>query len=119
MKQLLDYQDGEKFFVFHFNCWQYDYYEEPLIAIVAAMLDSVDQETHIFSQSLREKAKQGMAFAKPVLEKIAKTSSARRSELISQISSPSSTMIANLLINIKMIMQRHMTTTNTTLLGKL
>lgn len=72
MKQLLDYQDGEKFFVFHYNCWQYDYYEEPLVAIVAAMLDSVDQETHIFSQSLREKAKQGMAFAKPVLEKIAK-----------------------------------------------
>lgn len=72
MKQLLDYQDGEKFFVFHYNCWQYDYYEEPLIAIVAAMLDSVDQENHFFSQSLREKAKQGMAVAKPILEKIAK-----------------------------------------------
>lgn len=72
MKQLLDYQDGEKFFVFHYNCWQYDYYEEPLIAIVAAMLDSVDQENHFFSQSLREKAKQGMAVAKPILESIAK-----------------------------------------------
>lgn len=72
MKQLLDYQDGEKFFVFHYNCWQYDYYEEPLIAIVAAMLDSVDQENHFFSQSLREKAKQGMAVAKPILENIAK-----------------------------------------------
>ena len=72
VKQLLDYQDGEKFFVFHYNCWQYDYYEEPLIAIVAAMLDSVDQETHLFSQSLREKAKQGMATAKPVLASIAK-----------------------------------------------
>ena len=23
MKQLLDYQDGEKFYVFHYNCWQY------------------------------------------------------------------------------------------------
>lgn len=72
MKQLLDYQDGEKFFVFHYNCWQYDYYEEPLIAIVAAMLDSVDQENHFFSQSLREKAKQGMAVARPILENIAK-----------------------------------------------
>lgn len=72
MKQLLDYQDGEKFFVFHYNCWQYDYYEEPLIAIVAAMLDSVDQESHLFSQSLREKAKEGMTFAKPILENIAK-----------------------------------------------
>ena len=72
MKQLLDYQDGEKFVVFHYNCWQYDYYEEPLVAIVAAMLDSVDQEKHIFSQNLREKAKLGMAAAKPILERIAK-----------------------------------------------
>ncbi len=23
-----------KFLVFHYNCWQYDFYEEPLIAIV-------------------------------------------------------------------------------------
>lgn len=72
MKQLLDYQDGEKFFVFHYNCWQYDYYEEPLIAIVAAMLDSVDKENHLFSQSLREQAQKGLDFAKPVLKKIAK-----------------------------------------------
>lgn len=72
MKQLLDYQDGEKFLVFHYNCWQYDYYTEPLIAIVAAMLDSTDQETHLFSQSLRRKAKEGFALAKPILEKLAK-----------------------------------------------
>ena len=72
MKQLFDYQDGEKFFVFHYNCWQYDYYEEPLIAIVAAMLDSVDKENHLFSQSLREQAQKGLDFAKPVLKKIAK-----------------------------------------------
>ena len=72
MKQLLDYQDGEKYLVFHYNCWQYDYYEEPLIAIVAAMMDSVDQETHIFSRNLREKAKRGMATAKLILEVLAK-----------------------------------------------
>ncbi len=71
-KMLLDYQDGEKYLVFHYNCWQYDYYEEPLIAIVAAMLDSIDQENHIFSKSLREKARQGMTFAKPIVERIAK-----------------------------------------------
>lgn len=71
-KQLLDYQDGGKFFVFHYNCWQYDYYEEPLVAIVAALLDSIDLENHLFSQSLCKKAKQGMAIAKPILEKIAK-----------------------------------------------
>lgn len=72
MKQLLDYQDGEKYFVFHYNCWQYDYYDEPLIAIVAAMLDSVDEETHLFSKSLRQKARDGLTFAKPILERVAK-----------------------------------------------
>lgn len=72
MKQLLDYQDGEKFLVFHYNCWQYDYYSEPLIAIVAAMLDSTDQEMHLFSPSLRRKAKEGFTLAKPILEKLAK-----------------------------------------------
>lgn len=27
--KLRDYQAGEKFMVFHYNCWQYDYYDEP------------------------------------------------------------------------------------------
>lgn len=28
-----------RFYVFHYNCWQYDYYEEPAVAIVSAMLE--------------------------------------------------------------------------------
>ncbi len=40
-RQLRDYQAGEKFAVFHYNCWEYDYYDEPLIAIVSSMLDSI------------------------------------------------------------------------------
>ena len=39
--QLRDYQEGEKFAVFHYNCWEYDYYDELLIAIVSSMLDSI------------------------------------------------------------------------------
>lgn len=31
--------NDDRFFVFHYNCWQYDYYEEPAVAIVSAMLD--------------------------------------------------------------------------------
>lgn len=62
---------SDKYIVFHYNCWQYDYYEEPLIAIVAAMLDSVDEENHLLPAHLRDKAKAGMELAKPVLQKIA------------------------------------------------
>ena len=31
----------DRFYVFHYDCWKYDYYEEPLLAIVIAMLDAV------------------------------------------------------------------------------
>ena len=40
-RQLRDYQAGEKFAVFHYNCWEYDYYDELLFAIVSSMLDSI------------------------------------------------------------------------------
>lgn len=59
------------YIVIHYNCWQYDYYEEPLIAIVAAMLDSVDEENHLLSENIRNKAKAGMELAKPILKRIA------------------------------------------------
>lgn len=34
-----------RYFVFHYNCWKYDYYEEPSIAIVSALKDKVDEES--------------------------------------------------------------------------
>lgn len=40
-EQLKDIQSEEtcdnKYFVFHYDCWKYDYYDEPAIAIIAAM----------------------------------------------------------------------------------
>ena len=57
-KQLLFEQNEatalDKYFVFHFNCWEYDYYEEPLIAIVSAMLDDINAKEHLFSETARE-----------------------------------------------------------------
>jgi Cdc6-like AAA superfamily ATPase len=32
-----------RYIVFHYNCWQYDYYDEPAIAIISAMLDYTSQ----------------------------------------------------------------------------
>ena len=34
-----------RYFVFHYNCWKYDYYEEPAIAIISALKDKVDDES--------------------------------------------------------------------------
>lgn len=57
-KQLLFEQNEEtaldKYFVFHFNCWEYDYYEEPLIAIVSAMLDEIKTKEYLFTEKARE-----------------------------------------------------------------
>lgn len=45
-------QSGEtnkdRYFVIRYNCWKYDYYEEPLIAIVSAMIETIEQKTKLF-----------------------------------------------------------------------
>lgn len=71
--KLREYQAGEKFLVFHYNCWQYDYYEEPLIAIVSAMLDNIDEATHIIPSTVREKAQLCFSAAKEVIKGVACT----------------------------------------------
>ena len=36
--------NGDKYFVFHYNCWQHDYYDEPAVAIISAMLASIRED---------------------------------------------------------------------------
>ena len=38
----------DRYFVIRYNCWKYDYYEEPLIAIVSAMIETIEQKTKLF-----------------------------------------------------------------------
>lgn len=59
-KQLREAENNEKFIVFHYNCWQYDYYDEPLIAIVSAMLDSLEEFSDLVPEEISEAAKQGI-----------------------------------------------------------
>lgn len=69
--QLGIFHGGEKYLMFHYNCWQYDYYEEPLLALVVAMLDNIDEQSNLFSSGYREKATQALAAMGKVLKKIA------------------------------------------------
>lgn len=62
------HQAGERYLVFHYNCWQYDYYEEPLVAIVAAISDSINAQTELLSQ---EAVKEVLAQLKAVAKTIA------------------------------------------------
>lgn len=37
-----------KYFVIRYDCWKFDYYEEPLIAIVASMMSIIEEKTKLF-----------------------------------------------------------------------
>lgn len=60
-KQIAVYQqdapETNKYIVFHYDCWQYDYYEEPLIAVVAVLLDQIDKQDRLIPEEKREKIK--------------------------------------------------------------
>lgn len=47
----------DEFSLFHYNCWQYDYYEEPLVAMVASMLDTIDEKEKLISSDAKTKIK--------------------------------------------------------------
>lgn len=45
-------QDGavkDKYIIFRYNCWEYDYYDEPLIAIVASIIEQYDQKISLLN----------------------------------------------------------------------
>ena len=44
-------QDVHPFLVIHYNCWEYDYYQEPLLAIVSALLNFVEKTKKIPSKT--------------------------------------------------------------------
>lgn len=46
-----------RFVILRYNCWEYDFYEEPLIAIVSSLLDQIDLALHIMPQDKRAKIK--------------------------------------------------------------
>ena len=57
-KRIADYQDeysaNDKYLVFHYNCWKYDYYEEPSVAIVSSMLETAENHTRILTGKNKE-----------------------------------------------------------------
>lgn len=47
----------DKYIIFRYNCWEYDYYEEPLIAIVATIIEQYDAKISLLNE--KEKAALG------------------------------------------------------------
>lgn len=47
------HQSLSEYWIFRYNCWEHDYYDEPLMAIVATMLERIDKETRIVPKGIR------------------------------------------------------------------
>ena len=58
----------DRYYIFHYNCWQYDYYEEPAVAIISAMLEKFNTE---IDEKIEGVIKDSWVYAKDVLGKIA------------------------------------------------
>lgn len=44
----------DKYFVIRYNCWKYDYYEDPLVAIVATIIDIINHKTKLWNDEIKK-----------------------------------------------------------------
>ena len=45
----------DKYFVVRYDCWKFDYYEEPLVAIVSSMMSIIEEKTKLFPDSEKKR----------------------------------------------------------------
>ena len=50
----------EKYFVIRYDCWKFDYYEEPLVAIVSTMMSIIEEKTKLFPDGEKKRKIIGM-----------------------------------------------------------
>ena len=65
IEKKLEQDTNSKYLVIHYNCWQFDYYDEPLVAIVSVFLDGIEKSTCISDTEKRK--------ARTVLKQVAKS----------------------------------------------
>lgn len=74
-ERLREYQSettgDNQYFLFHYNCWQYDYYEEPAVAMVSSLLDSVKEEEKFFGGKVDESIRATLKLVKEEVKKMA------------------------------------------------
>lgn len=50
----------DKYFIVRYNSWKFDYYEEPLVAIVSTMMAAIEEKTKLFPDSQEKREILGM-----------------------------------------------------------
>ena len=59
--------NSDKYIVFHYNCWEYDYYDEPLMAFASALQDMIITKSSLFDEKM---AKNVRIFLKAATKKL-------------------------------------------------
>lgn len=44
---------ADRFFVIRYDCWKYDYYEEPIVAIISVLRDQIDQYINLLTDDAK------------------------------------------------------------------
>lgn len=73
IRRKLQEEEKERYFVFHYNCWQYDYYEEPSVAIISAMMASIKEDAAVISGEFDNTVKAGYQIVMKKLKEIVGT----------------------------------------------
>lgn len=50
----LEETDMERFFVVRYDCWKYDYYEEPIIAIISVLRERIEQYISLLTDDVKK-----------------------------------------------------------------
>lgn len=70
-KKLVNIQDekslNDRYLVFHYNCWKYDYYDEPSIAIIASMVEQIEKAEEVFGVDSDKYINAGWKKAKEII----------------------------------------------------
>lgn len=59
----------DTYYIFHYNCWEYDYYEEPAVAIISSMIDKFNNE---FEGKVKEEFNKVYGTVEAILKEIAR-----------------------------------------------
>ena len=43
----------DRFFIVRYDCWKYDYYEEPIVAIISVLRDQIDQYINLLTDDAK------------------------------------------------------------------
>ena len=61
----------DRFFVFHYNCWQHDYYDEPAVAIISAMQSTINEDKNLINEKIDSTANAAYKIVRQNLQDIA------------------------------------------------